>query len=109
MLQPMSQELRRHRRLRVHARADVLGDEVVLGAPLSDLSMGGCGLEGPVFAEPGARVGLLLDVIGQDRRIALLAEVVRAGEGGAGLRFVDVTEAQRKELRRCIHGARAAS
>lgn len=82
---------------------------MVLGAPLSDLSMGGCGLDVPIYATVGDRVGLLLEIPAQDRRLALLAEVVRVRDEGCGLRFVEVTDAQRKELRRCIHGAHTAS
>ena len=105
----MSRDLRRHRRLRVDARADILGTEVILGARVTDLSMGGCGIEGPVYTEPQVPLGLVLEFPKQKRIVTLLAEVVRTRPEGAGLRFVEVTEAQRKALRRTIHGTRTGS
>ncbi|MBV1859373.1 MAG: PilZ domain-containing protein [Nannocystaceae bacterium] len=56
----MSADARLHPRFPIPATADVIGHEVVLAAPMADLSMGGCRFAGRGWEPPGTEVALVL-------------------------------------------------
>ncbi len=100
----VSREHRRHPRLHVQACADILGDEIVLRAPLADLSQGGCRIARPVGDQPGQALTVVLELAGAaEPGLAVSAQLVRRSESAAAVRFVDLTPDQRRALRTHLH------
>ena len=92
-------EARFHPRLRIHARADVLGSEVLLARPLEDVSLGGCKFKGPAWEETGAQVTMILSFpeLG-DVHLPLSGVVVRASERDMAINFQGMSDEQRSQL-----------
>ena len=92
-------EARFHPRLRIHARADVIGTEVLLARPLEDVSLGGCKFKGPAWEEPGAAVTMILSFpeLG-DVHLPLTGVVVRASERDMAIHFQGMSDEQRSQL-----------
>ena len=111
-------EARFHPRLRVHARADVIGAEVVLWRALEDLSLGGCKLAGPAWEEAGAAVSLVLSFPTAGPSLSstpgvpsmpLVGTVVRAGARDLAIRFQGMSDEQRATLRKHIQDSQDAA
>ncbi|MCX4239809.1 PilZ domain-containing protein [Paraliomyxa miuraensis] len=96
----MSAESRLHPRFAVDARADVIGEEVVLSHPVADLSMGGCRFGEPAWESPGTLVQIVITFPTLAANLPLAGRVVRATEHDMGLRFENLTDEQKWALRK---------
>ncbi len=99
---PVSADARLHPRFVVEARADVIGEEVVLARPVADLSMGGCRFGGPAWEAAGTTVNIVLSFSGRGANLPLSGRVVRATERDMGLRFENLSDEQKWALRKQI-------
>ena len=95
-------EARLHPRLRINARADIIGDEVILARPLADLSLGGCRFEGRGWEQPDTRVQLVLTFPTLGTHLPLTGVVVRSTERDMGVRFDGLSDEQKWALRKHI-------
>jgi hypothetical protein len=93
--------------LRTAARADVLGREVILGAPLGDISLGGCRFEGRAWELHGSDLQLLVTFERTGTALMLTGKVVRAGERDMGVRFGGLSDDQKWALRKALRDAQA--
>jgi len=93
-------EARFHPRLRIHARADVIGSEVLLARPLIDVSLGGCKFKGPAWEASGASVTMILSFpeLGDDVHLPLTGVVVRGSERDMAVHFQNLSDEQRGRL-----------
>lgn len=98
----MSRESRVHPRLRINARADVIGREVVLGRPIADLSLGGCRFGGSGWEEKGTEVQMVLTFPALGANLPLTGMVVRSSDDDMGVRFHDMSDDQKWALRKHI-------
>jgi len=96
-------EARFHPRLRIHARADVIGREVLLARPLEDVSLGGCKFKGPAWEETGAKVTMILSFpkLGEVH-LPLSGVVVRASERDMAINFQGMSDDQQSQLKHHI-------
>ncbi len=82
----------------------MLGSEIVLRAPIADLSQGGCRIARPLGTQPGEPCTVVLELAAStDPGLPLSAELVRRSQTSAALRFVDLAPEQRRELRTHLH------
>jgi hypothetical protein len=94
---------RLHPRLRIDARADVIGREVILGFPLEDISLGGCRLAGPGWEPTGSAVEMVISFPGLgSASFPVTGLVVRSTEADMGIRFHELTNEQKWTLRKHI-------
>lgn len=98
----MSAESRLHPRFAVEARADVIGEEVVLSHPVADISLGGCRFAGPAWELPGTTVQIVLTFPTLAANLPLTGRVVRATDHDMGLRFESLSDEQKWALRKHI-------
>jgi hypothetical protein len=104
----MGSESRVHPRLSVNAKADVIGEEVILGRPLEDLSMGGCSFLGPSWEEEGQEVQMVLSFPAQGANLPLHGLIVRSGKKDMGIRFHRLSDEQKWALRKHIREAQSS-
>ncbi len=102
-------DARFHPRLRIHAQADVIGAEVILGRTVEDLSLGGCKFGGPAWEEPGQQVSLVISFPALSASISLAGVVVRSGPSDMAIRFQGLGEEQRGALRKHILDSQEAA
>ena len=95
-------EARLHPRLRIHAQADIIGDEVVLSRPLADLSLGGCRFDGKGWERPDTVVQMVLTFPSLGAHLPLTGVVMRSTESDMGIRFHDLSDEQKWALRKHI-------
>ena len=100
MMARVPSEARLHPRLRVPARADVIGTEVVLSKPLADISQGGCRLLGRGWEPEGAIVQMVLRFPSLDANLPLTGMVVRSTDTDMGIRFHNLSDEQKWALRK---------
>jgi hypothetical protein len=105
----MGSEARVHPRLRINAQADLIGEEVVLGRQLEDVSLGGCRFEGPAWERPGQEVHMVLTFPSLGANLPLTGVVVRAGEEDMGVRFQNLSDEQKWALRKHIREVQGTS
>lgn len=88
-------EARFHPRLRIHARADVLGSEVLLAKPLVDVSVGGCKFMGSAWETTGTVVSVILSFpdLGEVH-LPLKGIVVRASQRDMAIHFQGLSDEQ---------------
>lgn len=98
----VSVDARLHPRFAVDARADVIGDEVVLGRVVADISQGGCRFARAAWEAAGTAVQLVLSFPSLSANLALQGRVVRATERDMGVRFENLTNEQKWALRKHI-------
>ncbi len=101
----VSADARLHPRFPIPATADVIGHEVVLAAPLADLSMGGCRSAGKGWEAPGTDVELVLSFPRKAANLPLRGVVVRASNRDMGIQFQDLSAEQKWALRKHIRDA----
>ncbi len=101
----VSADARLHPRFPIPAKADVIGQEVVLAHPLADLSMGGCRFSGKGWEAPGTDVELVLSFPRESANLPLTGIVVRASDRDMGIAFQDLTDEQKWALRKHIRDA----
>jgi hypothetical protein len=99
---PVSAESRLHPRFAVDARADVIGEEVVLSHPIADISLGGCRFGEPAWESPGTVVQIVLSFPTLSANLPLTGRVVRATDHDMGLRFENLSDEQKWALRKHI-------
>lgn len=102
----MATEARLHPRQRVDAIADVIGQEVVLGRQLSDLSLGGCRLTGPASEDATTEVQMVLSFPALSANLPVTGVVVRASDEYMAIRFCNLTDEQKWALRKHLREAR---
>ncbi|HFE46431.1 MAG TPA: PilZ domain-containing protein [Nannocystis exedens] len=92
-------EARFHPRLRIHARADLIGSEVLLARPLVDVSAGGCKFKGPAWETEGTAITMVLSFpeLGEVH-LPLKGVVVRASERDMAIRFQGLSDEQVSQL-----------
>lgn len=105
MIQLVSDEARFHPRLRLSVIADVIGHEVMLAAPLDDISLGGCRFTGPAWEPVGRELDLVLEFPATGATVSLAGMVVRAGASDMGVRFHQITDEQKWALRKQLREA----
>lgn len=98
----MSAEARLHPRFAVEARADVIGEEVVLLRTIADISLGGCRFAGSAWESAGTLVQMVLTFPTLGSNLPILARVVRATKHDMGLRFENLSDEQKWALRKYI-------
>lgn len=96
----MAKEARLHPRFTVDAKADVIGEEVILARPIADISLGGCRFEGAGWESPGAAVQLVLSFPTLGVNLPLQGKVVRSSDSDMGVRFADLSDEQKWALRK---------
>lgn len=101
----VSADARLHPRFPIPATADVIGHEVVLAAPLADLSMGGCRFAGKGWESPGVEVDIVLSFPRQSANLPLSGVVVRASNRDMGIQFQNLSDEQKWALRKHIRDA----
>ncbi len=101
----VSADSRLHPRLCVIARADVIGEQVVLGHEVADISLGGCRLAGHAWELPGAEVDLVLSFPVLGVNLPLRGMIVRASSRDMGLKFHNLSDDQRWALRKHLREA----
>ena len=101
----VSADARLHPRFPIPATADVIGHEVVLAAPLADLSMGGCRFAGKGWEAPGTEVELVLSFPRKAANLPIRGIVVRASNRDMGIQFQHLSDEQKWALRKHIRGA----
>ncbi len=84
------------------ARADLIGEEVVLSRPLADISLGGCRFAGAAWENAGTSVQIVLTFPTLSANLPLTGKVVRATERDMGLRFENLSDEQKWALRKYI-------
>jgi hypothetical protein len=99
---PVSAESRLHPRFAVDARADVIGEEVVLSHPIADISLGGCRFGEQAWETPGTVVQIVLTFPTLGANLPLTGRVVRATDHDMGLRFENLSDEQKWALRKHI-------
>jgi hypothetical protein len=102
IINAMTAEARLHPRFLVHARADVIGEEVVLGRPLADISLGGCRFAGEAWEAAGVEVQLVLSFPSLSINLPLSGVVVRASDRDMGIKFQELSDEQKWALRKHI-------
>jgi hypothetical protein len=98
----VSVESRLHPRFAVDARADVIGEEVVLSHIIADLSLGGCRFGEPAWESAGTVVQIVLTFPTLGANLPLTGRVVRATDHDMGLRFENLSDEQKWALRKHI-------
>jgi hypothetical protein len=101
----VSADARLHPRFPIPATADVIGHEVVLAAPLADLSMGGCRFAGKGWEAPGTEVELVLSFPRKAANLPIRGIVVRASNRDMGIQFQNLSDEQKWALRKHIREA----
>ncbi|MCA9634719.1 MAG: PilZ domain-containing protein [Myxococcales bacterium] len=103
-------EARFHPRLRIHANADIIGTEVLLAAPVEDVSLGGCKFAGPAWEEVGAPVTMILSFpdLGEIN-LPLTGVIVRASERDMAVRFQGLSDEQKALLKKHVDESVEAS
>ena len=86
----------------MEARADLIGEEVVLSRPLADISLGGCRFGEPAWEAAGTTVHIVLTFPTLGANLSLVGRVVRATEHDMGLRFENLSDEQKWALRKHI-------
>lgn len=98
----MGAEARLHPRFTLNARADVIGEEVVLSRPIADISLGGCRFSGRAWETGGIEVQLVLSFPTLDANLPLSGVVVHASDRDMGIRFHNLSDEQKWALRKHI-------
>lgn len=98
----VSAESRLHPRFAVDARADLIGEEVVLAHPIADISLGGCRFAEPAWETAGTVVQIVLTFPSLGANLPLTGRVVRATDDDMGLRFESLSDEQKWALRKHI-------
>lgn len=101
----VSADARLHPRFPIPATADVIGHEVVLSAPLADLSMGGCRFGGKGWEAPGTEVEIILSFPRKAANLPIRGIVVRASNRDMGIQFQNLSDEQKWALRKHIREA----
>lgn len=99
---PVSVDARLHARFAVDARADVIGEEVVLARPVADISQGGCRFGMTAWEAAGTSVQLVLSFPTVGANVPLSGRVVRATAQDMGVRFENLSDEQKWALRKHI-------
>lgn len=98
----MGAEARLHPRFTLNAKADVIGEEVVMSRPIADISLGGCRFGGRAWESAGTEVQMVLTFPTLGANLPLGGVVVRASERDMGIRFHNLSDEQKWALRKHI-------
>ena len=98
----MGAEARLHPRFTLNAKADVIGEEVVMSRPIADISLGGCRFGGRAWESAGTEVQMVLTFPTLNANLPLGGVVVRASERDMGIRFHNLSDEQKWALRKHI-------
>ena len=98
----VSVEARLHPRVSVEARADVIGEEVVLNRPLADISLGGCRFADPAWETAGTAVQIVLSFPSLSANLPLGRRVLRSTKNDMGVHFENLNDEQKWALRKHI-------
>jgi hypothetical protein len=101
----MPRDARVHPRLSIEVVADVIGEEVVLGQRLADISMGGCRIPGEAWEDLGTEVQMVLGFTDAGTNLPVHGMVVRASERDMGIRFHRLSDEQKWALRKHMREA----
>jgi hypothetical protein len=101
----MSSDARIHPRFLTNARADVIGNEVVLARAVADVSLGGCRFDGTAWEAAGTEVQMVLSFPALDVNLPLTGVVVRSSERDMGIRFQHLSDEQKWALRKHVREA----
>ena len=96
----MSIEARLHPRVAIDATADLIGEEVVLGRPVADISLGGCRFGGPGWEAPGTDVQMVFTFPNLRVHLPLTGVIVRSTERDLAVRFHNLSDEQKWALRK---------
>ena len=86
----------------MEARADVIGEEVVLARSVADISLGGCRFDVPAWEVAGTAVQMVLCFPSLGANLPLSGRVVRATGRDMGVRFENLSDDQKWALRKHI-------
>ena len=101
----MSADARLHPRFSLDASCDVIGEEVVLGRALADLSLGGCRFAGRAWEDAGAEVQMVLTFPSLGANLPVAGVVVRASDRDMAVKFQGLSDEQKWALRKHIREA----
>jgi hypothetical protein len=101
----VSADARIHPRFLLAATADVIGQEVVLGRAVADLSLGGCRFGGQGWEDPGTDVEIVLSFPTLGANLPLQGVVVRSSDRDMGIKFQNLSDEQKWALRKHIREA----
>lgn len=101
----MSADARLHPRFSIDARADVIGEEIVLARPVADISLGGCRFGGRAWETAGTEVQLVLSFPAVSANLPVHGVVVRASDRDMGIKFQYINDEQKWALRKHIREA----
>ena len=101
----MTADARLHPRFLIAAKADVIGQEVVLARPVEDISLGGCKFAGVAWEEAGTEVEIVLTFPTLGANLPLSGVVVRSSERDMGVKFQNLSDEQKWALRKHIREA----
>lgn len=105
MISTVSAEARLHPRFSIQVAADVIGEEIALGRPVSDISLGGCRFGGEGWEIPGTEVQLVLTFPALNANLPVTGVVVRSSDRDMGVRFQNLSDEQKWALRKHIREA----
>ena len=93
-------EARLHPRVAIDATADLVGEEVVLGRSVEDISLGGCRFVGPGWEPAGTEVQMVFTFPSLRVHLPLTGVVVRSTERDLAVRFHNLSDEQKWALRK---------
>lgn len=96
----VSVEARLHPRLSIQATADVIGEEVVLGREIADISLGGCRFQTPGWETAGTEVQMVFTFPNLRVNLPLHGVVVRSTDHDLAVRFSSLSDEQKWALRK---------
>lgn len=83
----------------------MIGEEIVLGRRLADLSVGGCSFDGEGWERGGTQLTLVLSFPSLAAHLPLSGVVVRTSERDMGVKFQGLTDEQKWALRKHLKEA----
>ena len=96
----VSIEARLHPRVSLDATADLIGEEVVLGRSVADISLGGCRFSGQGWESVGTEVQMVFSFPNLRVNLPLTGVVVRSTDRDLAVRFHNLSDEQKWALRK---------
>lgn len=102
---PMPSDSRVHPRYGLPMRADVIGEEIVMGREVSDISLGGCRFRGEAWENVDTEIELVLSFPALGANLPLGGVVVRSNPSEMAIKFRGLSDEQKWALRKHLREA----